>query len=256
MIYSYNTLGFYTTKINRQYDNTGNQRVLHHFETNKIPSIQIIIDTEITKATYILFSENDANISSGNVLVENDTTSNGIDYSRLILKNATTSLKDDGFYYLEITYGANKIYSDIFCWQIDVSEYLKISATSTNVKIGQFILNLASFEYVVYLEAADANYEYEIEEQGIEKTYGNIPLFNSRNKINEFEITGYSKTLDFLAGLRILWSNGNITLKYKGDEFEVYDIENPSKSDTYNYSDIIVLTMKFKRKDYLQSINV
>lgn len=255
MIYSYNTLGFYKTISNRQFDNTGNQRVLHHFETNKIPNVQLVIDSNITSATYQLYDDNNTIITSGTLTREQSTNEAGTAYTRLILKGATTTGKDDGFYYLKIIYTGGVAYSDVFCWQTDVSDYLKISAVSSNVLIGEFELNLSNFEYLVYLEANDSSYEYEINEEGVEKTYGNVPLFNSRNKINEFEITGYSKTHDFIAGLRTLWANGTITLTYKGDEFEVYDIENPDKTESFSYSDIIILTIRFKRKDYLQTKN-
>lgn len=267
MIYSYNTLGFYTTKTNRQYDNTGNIRVLHHFETNKIPAFQlIIVSAETFTASYELFDIDDTLVSSGSVTVEEDTNEAGTVYRRLIFLGATLASKEDGFYWIKITYDTDQvIYSDVFCWQTDVSDYLRIEAKTwadgspsvyANMMIGEFELNMAnSFAYLVYLNADESALDYETEEEGVEKTYGNIPLFSSRNKISEFEITGYRITHDFLAGLRQVWTNGVVTLTYKGDEFDIYDMENPEKNSSYNYSATIVLGFRFKRKDYLQSKN-
>lgn len=255
MMYSFNTLGFYSTQDNRQYDNTGNVRVLHHFETNKVPSFQLIVTDSVSSATWQILDNDGGVVGSGSATVEADTNNAGESFWRMIFKGTTLSGKQDGFYSLKVTYGSKIAYSDVFCWNTDVSEYLKVSAISTNVQIGEFALNMTDFEYLVYLDAKNAQFEYEIDEEGIEKTYGNVPLFNSRNKMNEFEITGYKVTHDFLAGLRILMTNGTVTLTYKGDEFEIYDIENPDKGNSYSYSDIIILTLKFKRKDYLQSIN-
>lgn len=255
MIYSCNTLGFYTVQNQRQYDSGYNEKVIHHFETNKIPSFQIIVDSSISSCTYSLYDINNTLITSGSTTVESTTNEAGTSYSRIIRKEVTTTGNSDGFYYLELTYTGGTLYSDVFCWQTDVSEYLKVSVVSSDVQIGQFNLNLSDFTYKVYLDAKNATYEYEIDEEGIEKTYGNLPLFNSRNKINEFEITGYKVTLDFLAALRIFWTNGTVTLTYKGDEFEIYDMENPEKKDNFGYSDVLVITLRFKRKDYLQSIN-
>jgi len=257
MIYSYNTLGFYTTKSNRQYDNTGNIRVLHHFETNKIPAFQLIMDTPVVaSASYELFDVDDTLVSSGSVTIESDTNVAGTAYRRLIFLGATLSSKDDGFYWIKITYNSTKyIYSDMFCWQTDVSDYLKISADTTDMFIGEFVLNMTGFTYLVYLKADESALDYDIKERGSEKSYGDIPLHSSRNKISEFEITGYRITQDFLAGLRQVWTNGVVTLTYKGDEFEIYDMENPETNSSYNYSATLILGFKFKRKDYLQSKN-
>ncbi len=255
MIYSYNTLGVYTTKDNRQYDNTGNQCILHHYETNKIPNIQLIIDETISSATYTLFDEDGESIQTGSVTVESGTNEAGTSFSRLILKDATTSGQEDGLYSIEFTYDSTTIYFDMFCWDTDLSDYLKVSGVSNDIMIGEYQINMDDFEYLVYLESDGVEYDYEVEEEGVDKTYGEIPLYNSRNKKTEFTITGYSKTHDFLAGLRILWTNGTITFTYKGDEFEVYDIENPDKSETFGDSDIIIIELTVKRKDYLQSRN-
>lgn len=257
MIYSYNTLGFYKTKANRQYDNTGNLRVLHHFETNKIPTFQLITDETISDSNfqYTLYDIDDNVISTASRTIASDTNYSNTTYYRLIFLGATISGQDDGFYYLKIEYDSTTLYSDVFCWQTDVSDYLKIEATSTDIGIGEFDLNMSGFTYTVYLDAKNSLFDYEISEEGVEKSYGNLPLFNSRNKINEFEITGYRVTQDFLSGLRTLWTNGTVTLTYKGDEFDIYDIEPVEKKENYSYSDILILLLKFKRKDYLRTIN-
>jgi hypothetical protein len=204
-----------------------------------------------------LLDINDNEISSGSVTVENDTNTAGTDYSRLIFPGATLTSKDDGYYSLEITYDTtNKVYSDVFCWETDVSEYLKIVATSTDILIGGYTLNMDGFIYTVYLDVNEPIDDYEINEEGVEKTYGDKGLFNSRNHISTFEITGYKATLSFLAGLRTVGLNGTVTLTYQGEGVEVYDIENPEKKETAGYGDVfLILDFKFKIADYLQTKN-
>ena len=109
MIYSYNTLGFYITKGNRQYDKTGNIRVLHHFVTNNVPAFQLIVPETVTASSYKVFDINDNQISTGSVTVENDTNEAGTAYSRLIFTGATISSQEDGFYYLEVDYDGTKV---------------------------------------------------------------------------------------------------------------------------------------------------
>lgn len=257
MIYDYNILGFYLVKANRQYDRADNKYVLHHFETNKIPAFQLILNSVITTATYKLFDVDENEIANGSVTVENDTNDAGTAFSRLIFLGVTLSSQDDGLYYIEITYdSSNYIYSDVFCWETDVSEYLKIVATSGDMLIGEFKLNLTGFTYLVYLDVNDPVREYEIEEEGDEKTYGDEPLFNSRNSIKTFEVTGYGATLGFLAGLRTVYSNGAVTLTYAGESIEIYDIENPEAKEASEYGDtFLVMDFRFKTKDYLQTDN-
>jgi hypothetical protein len=503
MIYSYNTLGFYETKGNRQYDNTGNIRVLHHFETNKIPAFQVIVLGTIISASYKLFDIDDVQIATGSVAVENAVREDSTVYSRLIFLGTTLASKDDGFYYMEITYtnsgsysgysalgqtsrdwigmtsapngnvyatvdggdiymqtggtgnfialsqtsrdwrqiaaapngniyavvssgdiymqtggtgnfialsqstrnwygitvaangnayasvntgdiymqtggtgafvalsqttrlwrgmtvangnvyacttlgdiymqtggaddfeallqttrlwhgmaaasngdvyaivlggetyvqrngtgqfvsiddqtelwrditvdaddsiyscvygediyeqtlsagGDNLAYTDVFCWQTDVSEYLKIEATTSNMVIGGFEMNMTGFTYLVYLEVKENGFteEYPIEEEGKSKTFGDVGYFTSRNHEQQFEITGYRKTLGFLAGLRTVHTNGTVTLTYKNDISEIYDIESPDAAQSYTYSDILIINWKFKLVDYLQTTN-
>jgi len=257
MIYSYNTLGVYETKGNRQFDNTGNIRVLHHFETNKIPALQIVVLGTIATASYKLFDSDDVEIATGVMTVENDTREDLTAYSRLIFLGATLTGKEDGFYWIEITYDAQKLYTDMFCWQTDVSEFLKIEATTSDMSIGGFKMNMTNFTYLVYLEVKENGFteEYEVEEEGVSKTYGNEGSYNSRNHVQQFEITGYRKTLGFLAGLRPVYINGTVTITYKGDINEIYDIETADAAQSYTYSDILIINWKFKLKDYLQARN-
>jgi len=262
MIYSYNTLGFYTSKNNRQYENTENEKIIHSFVTDTIPNFQVIIDGSVSGTpTYTLYDINDNSIKTGNCTKAESETENEETYTRISLSNATTSGEDDGRYYIEIDYDqideeGKKLYSDVFCWKADVSDLLKVSVTFGNdLLIGGRELDINGDTYTVYLETKNHTEDFEISEEGVEKSYGNISLFTSRNHIVEYIITGYRKTLDFLAGLRVVAHNGTVTVTLKGEEFEIYDIENPEKSESYNNTDLVVISFRFKINDYLQTIN-
>ncbi|MFW5879360.1 MAG: hypothetical protein ACOCUV_00905 [bacterium] len=257
MIYSYNTIGFYSDKNNRQYENTENEKIIHVFETDTIPNFQIIVDGSITSnVTYKLYDINDNEIKSGTCTKEAATTENDTAYTRIKLSGATTTGEDEGRYYIELTYDSSTIYSDVFCWKDDVSDLLKISVVFGNdLMIGGRELNVNADTYTVYLETKNHTEDYEISEEGVEKSYGNLILHSSRNHIVEYIITGYRKTLDFLAGLRVVSHNGTVKVTLAGEEYEIYDIENPEKSDTYSNSDLIIISFRFKINDYLQTIN-
>jgi hypothetical protein len=246
----------------RQYDETDNIRVLHHFKNDELPVFQIIVDKTVTAVECILYDINGEEVfdASSQIVIETDTNLSDEAYSRLIMPQYTISTGEEGAHYYKLTYTVGGvdfvIYSDVFCWDEDVSDYLKIEAESSVFSIGNFKVNTESGSpYLVYLECNRATPEYEIEEEGVEKTYGDIPLNNTRRKSEKYEITGYKITLDFLAGLRTLWTNGKVTMTYRGEEFEIFDIEEPDVTDDYSYGDIIIMTINFKRKDFIQTIN-
>ena len=112
------------------------------------------------------------------------------------------------------------------------------------------------FTWVSYFETNKVTEEYEINEEGVEKSYGVIPLHVSRNHMFTYEITGYLKTFDYLAGLRVVKANGTVTTVLNGETYEIYDIALPEKKGTYGNSDILVIDLKFKVKDYLQTYNL
>lgn len=256
MIYSYNTIGFYSAKSNRQYENTENEKIIHSFETDTIPDFQFIVDGTVASATYVLYDINDVSIKTGSCVVAAAETENETAYTRISLTGATTTGEDEGHYYLKVTYSGTDIYSDVFCWKDDVSDLLKVSAAfGNNLMIGGRELDVSGDTYTVYLETKNHTEDYEISEEGVEKSYGNIALHTSRNHIVEYIITGYRKTLEFLAGLRVVSHNGTVTVTLNGEEYEIYDIENPEKADSYGNTDLVVISFRFKVNDYLQTIN-
>lgn len=253
MIYCYGTLGFYATKANRQYDNTDNKNSLHHFVTNAVPAFQIVIDTTLVSATYIMYSINETNIKSGSCTVTATTNDFGTAYSIISLSVATTTGQSDGKYYLEITPNTGSVlYSDVFCWETTVTSYLKVSAVigAISLSIGGF--PLAAFTYETYLKTVQFSEEYDLQETGIEQPYGNVTASASSNIIRKFEISGYNKTLNFLSRLPVLSVNGTVTLTWKGESMVIYDIQVDNKSSN---PDIYIIELTCKQKDYLQTYN-
>jgi hypothetical protein len=252
MIYSFGTLGWYSTKANRQYDNTGNENILHHFVTDAIPDFQVVIADTITTATYYLYDIDDVQIKTGSCTVSNETNNEGTAYSIIKLTGATTTSEDDGKYSLKVTYDGTDMFSDVFCWRTTVTDYLKISAAVDGIAIGGFPLD--SFTYAVYLDTILPDEEFELKVVGDEKTYGDIPASASSNIVKTFVVTGYNKTLNFIARLAVLEINGTVTVTWKGDAVEVYDIQHTEKQEDFG-NDIYIINLKFKQKDYLQSYN-
>ena len=254
MIFNFGTLGWYSAKANRQYVNTDNPDVLHHFVTDSLPAFQIVINQAVTTATYILYDLDDNSIKAGSCTVVSTTNAAGTAYSKIKLTGVTTSGEDDAKYYFKVTYDAVEIFSDVFCWQTTVTPFLKISAVMTSAALAIGTFPLDAFTHTVYLSAVLPLDGFELKVIGSEKTYGDIPAFASSNIVKTFEIGGNKNTLNFLTRLAVVEVNGTITITWKGDEIEIYDIQNPEiKSVTGN--DIYIIEFSFKQKDFLQSYN-
>ena len=250
MIYNYGTIWFYETKSNRQYDNSGNKNMLHHFITNTIPAFQIV-EGIVGTANYTLYDINENVIQTGACSATSFQTDQSVDYTVIKLTGAVASGQSDGKYYLKVSYGASEIFSDVFCWQTDLSDYLKISADTSAPKIGKF--PLTDFVYVAYFKSVMFLEEFETQEEANEKTYGVVPIYTSRNRMHTHQVAGYNKTLNFLSGLRVLESNGTITITWQGEELEVYDIQ-AEPGNVVNNNQYIT-DLKFKIQDYLQTYN-
>lgn len=251
MIYNYGSIWFYESIANRHYENAGNRNDLHFFQTNVIPSFQIVVLGVYGTANYAIRDMDGNAIQSSSCTVFNKSTSQAVDYTVIQLSGAVTSGKSDGRYYLTVSYGAEEIYSDVFCWKTDLSNYLKIVANTSAMKIGAYPME--DFTHTVYLKSVKFLEEFEINEEGEEKTYGVVPAFTSRNRIHTHQISGYNKTLNFLSGLRVAESNGTITITWAGEELEVYDIQAELNNQVNNNQ--YVCDLKFKLKDYLQTYN-
>ena len=253
MIFNFGTLGWYSAKANRQYVNTDNQDVLHHFVTDTVPAFQIVINAAVSVATYILYDLDDSSIKAGSCTVVSTTNAAGTAYSKIKLSGVTTSGKSDGKYYFKVTYDAVEIFSDVFCWKTTVTSFLKISAVmaSAALSIGTFPLD--AFTHTVYLSAVLPLDEFELKVTGSEKTYGDIPAFASSNIAKTFKISGTRNTLNFLSRLAVVETNGTVTITWKGDDIEIYDIQVEKESAPGN--DIYIIEFNFKQKDFLQSYN-
>jgi hypothetical protein len=125
-------------------------------------------------------------------------------------------------------------------------------ASASILSIGGFPLD--SFTYEVYFESIRFIEDFELKVKGDEKTYGDVVAYASSNISKSFEITGYNKTLNFISRLPVLAVNGTVTITWKGESIEIYDIQNAQNKSTYG-NDIYIIELKFKQKDYLQSYN-
>jgi hypothetical protein len=252
MLLGYNTLGWYADKSLRRWDNADNKHIGIVFDTGYVPAFHLITDLVSSAAEIAVYNAFTDELVDPvyNVEVIDETG-----YSYLRFTGAVSPSMAEGYYYATIVYnGADTLYSDVFGWSDETSSMLKIQAVSTDIRIGIYDLDMDSFTYEGYLYCEQAETEMEIIEEGIEKPYGNVPIFNTRNIINSFEVHGSRELFKFLTGLRILEVNGTVTFTYKGVVMSAYDIIVEKKeSDAFDETNVI--NIKFKEQDYISAIN-
>lgn len=249
----YSTLGFHPQLVQRRWNWADNKHVEMVFETGHIPAFHLILDTLATVAEVKVFNAfTDEGVEpSFPITVE---ASGDKMYFRFAGADVAGLL--EGYYYLGILIDEEDDYwSDVFGWKDDPSDMLKVEATGDDILLGaEHLLDMEDFTFKGYFYSEIGETEADINEEGVEKPYGNKPIYNTRNIVNSFEITGNRAIYKFLSGLRVLEVNGDVTFTYNGIEMSAYDI-NVEKKESNAFDETIILTLKFKEQDYLSAIN-
>lgn len=231
LLAQYNTLGFYTAKSARQWDRSLAENAdteIHRvfFQTNKIPAFQLIVSAATT-ATVQLMDGNDVLVGSAKTV----TVESGTGYKRLIYLGETLSggnVLTDGDYSLKVTNGSEVYYSDIFGWTSDseeLNDLIKISAISSDIKLGRsYVANMTGLTYECYLNALYLGINPEFEEEVSQRDGTNNVLYGNLVNQRQWDIDGCEYIFKFLLGLRVLESNGTVSVTWKGVTYTANDI--------------------------------
>ena len=111
---------------------------------------------------------------------------------------------------------------------------------------------MSTITYECFIEVDEPELDADIDEQGNEKPYGDIPVFNTLAFKHKYEIFGTEGIYRFLCFLRTLKTNGTITFTYKGVAKSGYDIICEKESAS---KDTMVMSLEYKESDYASSRN-
>ena len=231
LLAQYNTLGFYTAKTARQWDmaisegaDTEIYRVF--FETNHIPAFELIVSAG-TSATVQLIDSTDTLVGSAKTVTVESATG----YVKLIYLGETLTggnVLTDGDYSLKVTNGGEVYYSDIFGWTSDVdnlNDLVKISVVSSDFKLGRsYVANMTGLTFECYLNAIYLGINPEFEEEVSQRDGTNNVLYGNLVNQRQFDIDGCEYIFKFLLGLRVLESNGTVSVTWKGVTYTANDI--------------------------------
>jgi hypothetical protein len=254
MLQGYNILEFYTSLDLRVWDDLENKYSVFSFTTNNIPPFFLVSTEYSTDSTTVQVFDANTNSSVGDaqaVATVDNTT-----YMTYKFLGASLSGGVCGDYYLKIVNGINTFYSEVFRWEDDLTTFIRITATSNSLTMGnRYTLDFSGITFDCYVSGYKAITELEIDEEGVEKPFGNIPVFNTLNTIHKFDIFGNGSMLRFLFGLRILETNGSIAFVYNGQSMSAYDIT-AEKGDVDGYDKTNVIGVMFKEQNYISSKNI
>jgi len=250
LLAQYNTLGFYTAKIARQWDKSielGADYEMYRvfFQTNKIPAFQLIVSAATT-ATVQLMNGSDVLVGSAKTV----TVEAGTGYKRLIYLGETLtggSVLTDGNYSLKVVTNLDTFYSDVFGWTSDandLNDLLKISCISSDIRLGRnYLLNLTGLTYECYLNAIYLGINPEFEEEVSQKDGTNNVLYGNLVNQRQWDIDGCEYIFKFLLGLRVLESNGTVTVTWKGVSYTANDIMAEKTED--HFTDLMQIKLSF-----------
>jgi hypothetical protein len=250
LLAQYNTLGFYTDKTARQWDKSIELGADHEmyrvfFQANKIPAFQLIVDNA-TSATVQLMDGNDVLVGTAKTVTVEAATG----YVKLIYLGETLTggnVLPDGDYSLKVVTNLETFYSDIFGWTSDsedLNDLLKISCVSSDIRLGRtYILNLTGFTFECYLNAIYLGINPEFEEEVSQKDGINNVLYGNLVNQRQWDIDGCEYIFRFLLGLRVLESNGTVTVTWKGVSYTANDIMAEKTED--HFTDLMQVKLSF-----------
>jgi len=259
-----NIFPFYSN-LNRTRWNNPNSDIKENcavFKNEKVPPFLFYIETLDTQVEASIVNIEDESIEQSFTC----TIVSDINSFKLIKFLSTTYIIPsipDGYYYIKLKLKPSNtyFYSEIFALKTNpyINELLRVVIQSSNITLSGVhnvpFSEISAIEFFLFINGITLTGE--INEDGIEKPYGNMPVFNTLNIKHSVEINCTNDILRYLHALRIFETNGAIYIAQGNlsDTLpEVYGIE-ISVKDEYNFGDHIIAELVYREKDYISTRN-
>jgi hypothetical protein len=225
MLQGINILDFFENIQNRRWDNADIEEYCSIFEKSALPSFIVVRKTSISNVDIKLINaKTEEEITQ---YPETLTDSDEDGYKILSFDSKNISTLEDGYYYYEIAFSDKTYYSEVFGIISNstlLNNLIKIEVFSEDIMLaGIHSLPMSNLQNNFYLFHNGITINSEIPEEGVEKPYGDIPLFNTLNIIRTISINGTSQIFRYLSSLRTLGVNGEIYITTNGERKLIYD---------------------------------
>ena len=193
-----NPIGLYTSKDKRIWDDLISNTFTVKYVTNNLPAIAFISSGTVTGTIQLYDCEDTAISGSLNLTAAVGESLEGTTCTLLSYAGSTLTSQEDGFYYYKITLSdTTVIYSDMFEWATDCSDYLKFAFTNClNILAGGISYLIPAWDFYLQYDASGSKYETTIEvdeEEGIKNASQ-----GSTHKIHSFELIADQNVVNLL----------------------------------------------------------
>lgn len=266
MLQGVNILAFYEDISNRRWDNTDVRDYIIYVDNTDIPGFivsKFIGGTHELTGQVGLFDINNNFITAYELeCYDSDgVTPASFNAGNKVIKFAGVSDAELNLshYYLQIELSDDSSYfSDVFAVNnSDVKNNLiGFSISSADLTfIEDVMFPMSSIYLKFYVPYGGINISAEVKEDGIEKTFGNIPIFSTVNILNKVEIYGNSQIFRVLAMLRVMnMSGGSVYILINNMYTKIYDSSVEVKDDSA-FGDSIIITLSYREYNFLSSRN-
>ncbi len=253
MLQGINIFDFFTNINSRRWNNADIREYCVIFKTGFVPPFIVINKTNEIIATVSLINEDTKETVDTYNIDLIDSGDSGYKILPFIQKELPN--KDCGYYYFKVKIGNNEYYSEVFGWMDNVSKLVKFDIYSENVTFAnEHELPYKSILNKFYLFYNGDSINSEISEIGVEKPYGDIPLFSTLNILRTLNINGTKQIFRYLSSLRILHINGIINITINGEKRQIYDIRCEVESDD-SFGICMQVNFIYKELDFISVRN-
>lgn len=251
MLQGNNPIQFFENLEDTRFKNADILDFIVIYQNSKIPPFSVIHVTEETTASIILRDENNEEIVTiGGLIVEDQGDAKSITFV-----GADSAGNDDGCYYIELIIGTEHFYSEFFSWKTDLYKFLGFEIASADITIGnKYKLPLSLFTNNFYLQYNGISIESEINEDGVEKPWGDIPSFSTSNIRRKANINGTDQIFRMLSSIRPIKVNADVNIKIKGIKYSIYDT-NVEIADDNTFGESMIIDFSYKESDFISTRN-
>lgn len=248
MLQGINILGFFNNISETRYSNADIKDYIVAFENNVIPPFVLLVNSIEIAATFQVVKIDGTSIYTGNIIVRDC-----VDKKLLLFKGATIGSVFDCHCQIVITMGQDTYYSEVYAMVQDTSKLLKFNINSSNVMYaGIYEIPMSEINPIFSLSYNYSTIESEITEEGVEKPYGDIPIFSTVNIVRKFDINGTSQIFRYLSYLRAFCINGEI---YITNNYYTNKIYLPNAQAKDSVDDSVIIDFSYREFNFLSSSN-
>lgn len=243
-----NPLRFYADKRSRQFENTENQNRLvvypMYLDTVlkcKIPQFSVIINEAVSTVSAKVYDCSDTEIAT----ISTFTTIAKTGYSQIIYLGGVVNNDDVGLYYIKLTINSVDYWSDLFMWDSELTDKLKITAQSSKIRLGVYEYEMVNNIHEIYLNLKPLTSNTYLKEEANETLAITDINYGSSALLRSYNVLANEPIFMFLRALRILSCNGSIVFNHKYIDYQAVDIVTEIESDV-NPADQINVKIEFK----------